>query len=122
MSSLLREGYLCDANGGRDRAALDDERAGYQRDVDYRWTPPGARFLTDFGVALPSQPVVRYCLDWSERRHHLAGCPGRGLLDRFIALAWVQRSPQSRAVSVTSAGSEGIFDTFGVVTPRVAAP
>jgi DNA-binding transcriptional ArsR family regulator len=121
MSSLLRAGYLCDANGGRDRAALDDERAGFRHDVDYRLTPHGVSFLTDFGVALPRQPLVRYCLDWSERRHHLAGSPGRGLLDRVIALAWVQRSPHSRAVMVTPAGREGILDMFGVVTPRVAA-
>lgn len=122
MTSLLRAGHLCDASGGRDPAALDQERAGYRHDADYRLTPQGVGFLSDFGVPLPRQAVVRSCLDWSERRHHLAGAPGRGLLDRLIALAWVQRSPQSRAVTVTPAGRRGILGTFTVVTPRVAAP
>jgi DNA-binding transcriptional ArsR family regulator len=121
MASLLRAGHLCDPHGGRD-AVPDEARAGYRQDLDYRLTAQGVRFLSDFGVALPPLPVVRYCLDWSERRHHLAGAPGRALLDRLIALAWLQRSPQSRAVTVTPAGREGIFDTFNVVTPRVAAP
>jgi DNA-binding transcriptional ArsR family regulator len=119
MASMLRAGHLCEAEGGSDCHMLVDERAGYRHDVDYRLTAQGANFLTDFGVALPAQPVVRYCMDWSERRHHLAGAPGRGLLERLIALAWVQRSPQSRAVTVTPAGRAGMFDTFNVVTPRV---
>jgi DNA-binding transcriptional ArsR family regulator len=121
MASMLRAGHLCDPDGGYD-AAPDEARAGYRHDIDYRLTAEGVRFLTDFGIALPPRPAVRYCLDWSERRHHLAGAPGRGLLDRLIALAWVQRSPHSRAVTVTPAGREGIFDTFHVMTPRVAAP
>jgi DNA-binding transcriptional ArsR family regulator len=122
MASMLRTGHLRDADGGRQHAEVDGARAGYRHDVDYRVTPQGLSFLSDFGVVLPRQPVVRYCLDWSERRHHLAGGAGRGLLDRFIALAWLQRSPQSRAVAVTPAGREGILETFNVTTPRVAAP
>jgi DNA-binding transcriptional ArsR family regulator len=121
MTSMLRAGHLCDPDGGQE-AVPDESRAGYRHDIDYRLTPQGVCFLTDLGVVLPPRSVVRYCVDWSERRHHLAGAPGRGILDRLIALAWVQRSPQSRAVTVTPAGREGIFDTFNVVTPRIAAP
>ncbi|HEY6470998.1 MAG TPA: helix-turn-helix domain-containing protein [Candidatus Dormibacteraeota bacterium] len=122
MASMVRAGHLRDADDGRNQAEIDSARAGYRHDVDYRVTPEGVSFLNDFGVVLPRRPVVRYCLDWSERRHHLAGIAGRGLLDRFIALAWLQRSPQSRAVAVTPAGREGILDTFNVTTPRAAAP
>src|SRR3984957_5361415 len=55
MASMLRAGYLCDPDGGRD-AAPDEERAGYRHDIDYRLTAQGMGFLTDFGVALPSRP------------------------------------------------------------------
>ena len=122
MASMLRAGQLCDARRAHDRRGLDVERAGYRHDVDYRLTALGMRFLIGFGVVLPRRPVVRHCLDWSERRHHLSGTPGRELLDRLIALGWVQRSALSRAITVTPAGRTGIFDTFSVVTPRVAAP
>jgi DNA-binding transcriptional ArsR family regulator len=121
MSSMLRMGHLCEASDVRDRRALDVERAGYRHDIDYRLTPQGVSFLADLGVVLPHRPVVRYCLDWSERRNHLAGAPGRGLLDRLLALGWVQRSAQSRAITVTPAGREGLFHTFNVATPRVLA-
>ena len=122
MASMLRVGHLSDASDARDPQTLDVERAGYRHDVDYRLTPHGVSSLADFGVVLPRRPVVRYCLDWSERRHHLAGAPGRGLLDRLLALSWVQRSAQSRALVVTPLGREGLLHTFNVVTPRVVAP
>jgi DNA-binding transcriptional ArsR family regulator len=122
MASMLRAGHLCDMRGdGDSNGATDTARAGYRHDVDYRLTQQGLSFLSDFGVVLPTQPVVRYCLDWSERRHHLSGAPGRALLDRLLALGWIQRSPQSRAVTVTPAGREGMLQTFNVVTPKTAA-
>jgi DNA-binding transcriptional ArsR family regulator len=121
MASMLRTGHLRDESVC-DRSTPDVGRAGYRHEVDYRLTAQGVRFLVDVGVVVPRAPVVRHCLDWSERRHHLSGAPGRGLLDRLIALGWVQRTPHSRAITVTPAGREGIFNTFDVVTPRVAAP
>jgi hypothetical protein len=121
MASMVCAGHITDADCGRDGAASHNARAGYGHDIDYRLTPHGVCFLREFGVVLPRQAVVRYCLDWSERRHHLAGAPGRGLLERCIALGWIQRSPQSRAVVVTPAGRKGIRELFNVVTPRVEA-
>lgn len=127
MDVLVRRGHLV---GGDGRFGSDDgpdaghderdPRAGYGHDVDYRLTGPGGKFLTDFGVVLPvRRPVVRYCVDWSEQRHHLAGGAGRGLLSRLLELDWVRRSPVHRAVTVTAAGRNGLSDTFGVqVGPR----
>ena len=51
--------------------------------------------------------LCRPCLDWSERRTHLAGSLGAALLARFIALAWVQRYSGSRALHITPAGENG---------------
>jgi DNA-binding transcriptional ArsR family regulator len=118
MDSMVDAGHL---SSGETAPRIDPvragQRAGYRHEVDYRLTPQGVGFLQDFGVALPPEAVVRYCLDWSERRHHLAGTPGRGLLNRFIALAWLQRSPSSRAVTVTPAGRMGLFETFNLHPP-----
>ena len=59
-----------------------------------------------------SRAVCRPCLDWSARRHHLAGALGAALLDRIFALGWARRSPDSRVVIFTSAGEAALRRTF----------
>jgi hypothetical protein len=44
------------------------------------------------------------CMDWSERRHHLAGSLGTAMLSRFCDLGWVSRSNKSRAIRITPLG------------------
>ena len=50
------------------------------------------------------RPLCRACLDWSERRHHLAGSAGAALLDLVLLRGWATREPQSRAVLFGKAG------------------
>jgi DNA-binding transcriptional ArsR family regulator len=116
MSAMIASGYLVGGDGTFDPdRARRDKRTGYGHDVDYRLTPAGDTFLADLGVVLaPGRPVIRYCIDWSEQRHHLAGAPGRGLLTRLVELDWIRRAPDSRAVLVTDAGREHIEDAFSI--------
>jgi DNA-binding transcriptional ArsR family regulator len=69
----------------------------------------GARWLESIGVdvaALRSgrRPLVRACLDWSERRDHLAGAVGAALLARVFALGRARRDACGRAVSLSARG------------------
>ncbi len=116
MASLIARGHLAGGDGTFDPAAArGDTRAGAGRDVDYELTAEGAAFLEDLGVvAPPGRRLVRYCVDWSEQRHHLAGALGRGLLDRLFALGWIRRAEAARAVQVTAAGEAGLLEAFGV--------
>ena len=78
-------------------------------------TARGSALLSQLGVELDRRsrrPVCKACFDWSERRPHLAGQAGAGLLDRFIALGWVRRSPGSRVVSVTPTGASALDRLF----------
>jgi hypothetical protein len=80
-------------------------------------TQAGARFLTDFGADLnlrSKRIFCRPCLDWSERRHHIAGLVGAEIWRRALELGWLKRERETRAVRLTAAGRAGLLDTFGV--------
>jgi len=75
--------------------------------------------LRAWGVDLDSahaarRPFCRPCLDWSERRPHLAGAIGAAILDHSLALGWLRRRQASRALTVTPAGQRGYQDRFGL--------
>ncbi|WP_033342462.1 ArsR/SmtB family transcription factor [Catenuloplanes japonicus] len=74
--------------------------------------------LTSFGVDVGAagrsrRSFAHPCLDWSERRHHLAGALGAAVLTRLVELEWLIRDRSSRAVRVTDAGREGLRTRFG---------
>jgi DNA-binding transcriptional ArsR family regulator len=82
-------------------------------------TPAGARFLAEFGADLDSKSAgrrifCRACLDWSERRYHVAGFVGAEIWRRCLELGWLARQRDSRTVHVTTAGRRGLRDTLGV--------
>jgi DNA-binding transcriptional ArsR family regulator len=86
-------------------------------------TPAGARFLTELGLALPAlssgrRHFCRLCMDWTERRPHIAGALGAALMKRCFDLGWTERMKQGGAVIVTASGRRGFLDTFGVGTPE----
>jgi hypothetical protein len=54
----------------------------------------------------------RACLDWSERRHHLAGALGAALLARFVDLGWAKRARDSRVVLLTANGERALYKVF----------
>jgi DNA-binding transcriptional ArsR family regulator len=72
-------------------------------------TRTGAGWLLTLGVDVDGlrrgrRPVARGCLDWSERRYHLAGALGAAVLERFLALRYVRRETGSRALAVSPRG------------------
>lgn len=81
-----------------------------------RLTPAGRAHVTRFGIDLAAltakkTPLCKACLDWSERRTHLAGSLGRALLSRILDLGWASRVPDTRIVAFTAAG-EAQFDRW----------
>jgi DNA-binding transcriptional ArsR family regulator len=121
---LLREARTCyDHLAGRLGVALanamvkkgvielDDEAGSV--------TDSGKNFLRDFGLpeevrGATRRRYCRPCLDWSERRPHLAGALGSALLARTVDLGWIVRAREGRAVSVTPKGRRGLAQHFGV--------
>jgi DNA-binding transcriptional ArsR family regulator len=67
----------------------------------------------DYGSLKKSRrPICRTCLDWSERRSHLAGSLGEALLTLFIDKGWAKREKNSRAIRFTDKGEEAFLELF----------
>jgi DNA-binding transcriptional ArsR family regulator len=84
----------------------------------YHLTEKGICFLVEFGIDLENLRRLRRafalpCLDWSERRYHLAGALGAALMDRLFQLRWIERRMGGRAVLLTESGQEGITRALG---------
>jgi DNA-binding transcriptional ArsR family regulator/ribosomal protein S19E (S16A) len=82
-------------------------------------TAAGRQFLKSFGVDLTVESrsrriYCRPCLDWSERRYHIAGHIGREILRRCLDLGWVSQSRDTRALTITAPGRAGLHKTFGI--------
>jgi DNA-binding transcriptional ArsR family regulator len=106
---------LIDSMVAREFVVLADEAAEITR--------TGARFLTEFGIELPTRRsshghFCRLCLDWTERRPHLAGAVGAAIATRYFDLGWLERIKRSQAVIVTRSGRRGFQETFGIQAPE----
>jgi len=118
MRSMLDRGFLRGGDGQFDPEASGFDRPSeYGRDLDYQLTDSGQDFLNGLGARLPGgrRPVVRYCVDWTETRHHLAGQVGCALRDHALISGWIEPMPGSRALRITPNGAAGIARTFGLV-------
>jgi DNA-binding transcriptional ArsR family regulator len=84
---------------------------------DLRLSELGAAWFRRLGVdtdaaARQRRTFCRPCMDWSERRHHLAGSLGAALLSRFHDLKWATRDKDSRVIRFTPRGQRAFHDLF----------
>ena len=106
---------LADALVARRYAVLSEEGGAL--------TARGQKFLCDFGADLTATSgsrriFCRACLDWSERRYHVAGLVGAAILTRLVVLNWIARQRDSRALRLTPAGVRGLCEVFGIADGR----
>lgn len=119
MRALL-EGDVLTGHDGVHRAerAVRDRPSAYGHDSAYRLTDGGRGHLAAFGVEvdrLPKRrPAIRYCVDWSEHQHHLAGALGAAITARLFGLGWLRYGASPRVVHLTASGAEGLRETFGL--------
>ncbi|AXS39915.1 winged helix-turn-helix domain-containing protein [Breoghania sp. L-A4] len=104
LESLLQRGFV---GGGESDLVL---------------TAPGARFCEELGIgtdglAVERRPMCRACLDWSVRRHHLAGGLGAALARKVFDLGWASRVEGGRAVIFTAMGEAAFQAHFPLDVP-----
>ena len=84
-----------------------------------RLTARGKEFCREIGIdvgvlARQRRPLCRACLDWSMRRHHLAGAVGAAILSRCLNLGWARRANGSRVVNFSALGEKALRERFSL--------
>ncbi|MCE6997995.1 helix-turn-helix domain-containing protein [Saccharothrix sp. S26] len=97
--AMTTRGLLTD-----DLAVTDDGVTWLERELAF--TPPTTR-----------RPLSRACLDWTERRSHLAGTVGAHVCAHLHERGWVRRVGTGRAVRLTPTGATALHDLLGVTPP-----
>ncbi|SNZ02515.1 DNA-binding transcriptional regulator, ArsR family [Terribacillus aidingensis] len=90
-----------------------------QSNEHYLLSKEGEHFFSDFGIDLEVARKKRRsfcpcCLDWSERKHHIAGALGNAMLIRFLELNWCHKKTASRSLLLTETGKKGFETIFGI--------
>lgn len=84
-------------------------------------TAQGEQFFTALGVDLNKapdsrRPLCRSCLDWSERRNHLAGHLGHWILDDLVSLGWAEKAMNTRILRFTPIGLKRFKARYGLLS------
>lgn len=86
-------------------------------DAGLALTGEGSHWLAGLGITVPRptrRPPVRSCLDWTERRPHLAGSVGAALCELAFSSGWIRRIGSGRAVALTEPGSRALGAQLGI--------
>lgn len=114
FAGMLGDGWVVGGSGRHDPHSTDRLSAP-GRALRYRLTARGADRLSAWGVAAAPDAPLRYCVDWTEQAHHLAGPVGAAVADRFFETDWIRRTPVPRSVVLTDAGRDGLA-AAGLIT------
>ena len=99
--------------------ALQERQILRAVDGGYMAEEEGIAWLESFGLVsgpLKKQGVlfVPWHIDWSERKHHIAGAFGAAFANRLFELHWIERQSASRAIHLTTHGQAELQQTFGL--------
>ncbi|MEU0785002.1 winged helix-turn-helix domain-containing protein [Streptomyces sp. NPDC006173] len=119
--SAMARGRTCyDHLAGRLGIALTDALTGrglLRQDTGFALTDAGLRWFGGAGISLERtgrRPLARACLDWTERRPHLAGTAGAALCRHALDAGWCVRIGSDRAVKVTPDGERAFAELLGI--------
>ncbi|TDO62631.1 DNA-binding transcriptional ArsR family regulator [Kribbella sp. VKM Ac-2571] len=113
LEGLVRRDALTRTDGGRGTERRPSDPLAQQLpDGPYALGPNATEVLTELGVDLASRPsrrpLLRFCVDWSEQRHHLSGQLGAAITEALLNRNWLHRRPNQRAVHLSDAGRRGL--------------
>ncbi|MEU9290917.1 winged helix-turn-helix domain-containing protein [Streptomyces sp. NPDC048275] len=119
-SAMARARTCYDHLAGRLGITLTDaltDRGLLRQDTGFALTDAGLRWFDEAGISLSGggrRPLTRACLDWTERRPHLAGSAGAALCRHALDARWCVRIGSERAVKVTPEGERALAELLGI--------
>ncbi|MDG9705443.1 helix-turn-helix transcriptional regulator [Streptomyces sp. DH37] len=127
-TAMARARTCYDHLAGRLGVAVTDAllaRGLLRHGADFAVTEEGLRWFGGLGVDLVTgphgrRPPARACLDWTERRHHLAGAAGAALCRHALEAGWCERIGTQRALRVTGGGRRALYELLGVTDADLA--
>jgi len=120
--NALRAARVCYDHLAGERAVRLTESLQARGLIDWRRkaivSNAGRDFFAGLGLDVAAmergrRPLCRPCLDWSERRAHVAGALGAAILDRVLDARWATRG-EGRVVAFTDAGGAAFEEAFGI--------
>jgi DNA-binding transcriptional ArsR family regulator len=112
-AGLLRLGALEAADGiASTHRREGDPLSAPLPEHPYRLGPAASAVFADLGVPLEHlgggsrRPLLRFCVDWTEQSHHLAGRLGAAVCSAAVEQGWIERKPHQRGVRITDAGAK----------------
>jgi DNA-binding transcriptional ArsR family regulator len=122
-AALVDRGALVATDGDRRTVRRPGDRLSAPlTSHPYRLGPHAGTVLAGLGVDLTAisgtpgtaRPLLRFCLDWTEQRHHLAGRLGAAVATAFLDAGWVVSRPRTRDLRVTDTGVSALDDLLGI--------
>ena len=122
LDALIDRGVFTRTDRGVGTARRSDARlAAPVQDHPFRFGPAAEQVFGQLEIDLralldrpaSARPLLRFCVDWSEQRYHLAGALGAAVLDRAESDGWIVRRSAGRAVEVTERGRSIMRDVLG---------
>jgi DNA-binding transcriptional ArsR family regulator len=121
-AALVARGALESIDGVADTRRREGDALSAQLPTHpYRLGPSAEPVLGALGVDLDRlraeesrRPLLRFCLDWSEQRHHLGGRLGAAMLTAFVDRGWVTPTRRRRVLDLTDRGARALHDELGI--------
>lgn len=100
--------------------SLLEQKIIIEKNNTFEITSEGEKWFSDFGVNIgdakkQKRIFLKPCLDWSERRYHIAGSVGTLLLNKMLEQDWIRRTKDSRAIIITGKGEKEMLKSFKII-------
>jgi len=100
--------------------SLLEQKIIIEKNNTFEITSEGEKWFSDFGVNIgdakkQKRIFLKPCLDWSERRYHIAGSVGTLLLNKMLEQDWIRRTKDSRVIIITAKGEKEMLKSFKII-------
>ncbi|MBS7233761.1 winged helix-turn-helix transcriptional regulator [Flavobacterium psychroterrae] len=100
--------------------SLLEQKIIIEKNNTFEISSEGKKWFSDFGINIEEAQkqkriFLKPCLDWSERRNHIAGSIGTLLLNKMLNEDWIRRTANSRAIVITGKGEKEFLKYFKIV-------